>query len=123
MYLENYLQGYIQGNRMFRVTELIDPHGSPIAVDVGYGTFCSLPIYENGTYTITFDDIFGNEYQQEVEITALPEDPKISFEILFETEAGREITLCLSVPGFPFSCPCRASRFQQEPFLHGLRKP
>ena len=83
---ENYLQGYIQGNRMFRVTELIDPHGSRIAVDVGYGTFCSLPIYENGTYTITFDDIFGNEYQQEVEITALPEDPKISFSTLDYTQ-------------------------------------
>ncbi len=46
--------------------------------DMKYALDGALPVYQDGTYTNTYYDKFGNEYELSVDITGMPTDPSVT---------------------------------------------
>ena len=46
--------------------------------DMMYALDGALPVYQDGTYTNTYYDKFGNEYELSVDITGMPSDPSVT---------------------------------------------
>ncbi len=46
--------------------------------DMEYALRGALPVYQDGTYTDIYYDVFGNEYELTVDITGMPTDPSVT---------------------------------------------
>lgn len=46
--------------------------------DMKYALNGALPVYQDGTYTNIYYDVFGNEYELTVDITGMPTDPSVT---------------------------------------------
>ena len=84
---------YVESSQFVKITELLDGEGNEIALESDFYKAHRLPIYENGSYSMTYCDLYGGSYQAQIQVTGIAEDPKVTFSTREYTQEPVTVTL------------------------------